>query len=203
LIDLFHAELETHSLALEKGLASVEGSPARDRVEPLARAAHSLRGAARIVGLDRAARLAQAMEELLSAVQNGTRRLCAADLDHLRTANDLFRRLAACSASEIQENLEARSSDIEELVKQLLSPPSEVAKPDATVETAAKPAAPVALDLFLLDLFRTELETHSRALEEGLVEAEARHDPAKLQGLMRRGAPGPRHGGRAFGGATW
>lgn len=185
LIDLFHAELETHSLALEKGLASVEGSPARDRVEPLARAAHSLRGAARIVGLDRAARLAQAMEELLSAVQNGTRRLCAADLDHLRTANDLFRRLAACSASEIQENLEARSSDIEELVKQLLSPPSEVAKPDATVETAAKPAAPVALDLFLLDLFRTELETHSRALEEGLVEAEARHDPAKLQGLMR------------------
>ena len=185
LIDLFHAELETHSLALEKGLASVEGSPARDRVEPLARAAHSLRGAARIVGLDRAARLAQAMEELLSAAQNGTRRLCAADLDHLRTANDLFRRLAACSASEIQENLEARSSDIEELVKRLLSPPSEVAKPDATVETAAKPAAPVAVDLFLLDLFRTELETHSRALEEGLVEAEARHDPAKLQGLMR------------------
>jgi two-component system sensor histidine kinase and response regulator WspE len=185
LIDLFQAELQTHSLALEKGLASVEGSPARDRVEPLARAAHSLRGAARIVGLDRAARLAQAMEELLSAAQNGTRRLCAADLDHLRTANDLFRRLAACSASEIQESLEARSSDIEELVKQLLSPPSEAAKLDATVETAAKPAAPVAVDLFLLELFRTELETHSRALEEGLVEAEARHDPSKLQGLMR------------------
>ena len=87
LLDLFRAELETHSLALEKGLASGETHQERDRLEPLARAAHSLKGAARIVGLDRAARLAQAMEELLTAAQNGTRLLSTADLDHLRAAN--------------------------------------------------------------------------------------------------------------------
>jgi two-component system sensor histidine kinase and response regulator WspE len=185
LLDLFRAELETHSRSLEKGLASVEASPARDRMEPLARAAHSLRGAARIVGLDRAARLAQAMEELLNAARNGTRQLSAADLDHLRAANDLFRRLVACSPSEIPGILEARSSDVEELVKRLLSLPSEVAKPDSPMGSAARPAAPVAVDLFLLDLFRTELETHSRVLEEGLVETEARQDPAKIQELMR------------------
>jgi two-component system sensor histidine kinase and response regulator WspE len=185
LLDLFRTELETHSLALEKGLAGVEASPARDRMELLARAAHSLRGAARIVGLDPAARLAQAMEELLNAAQNGTRQLSAADLDRLRAANDLFRRLAACRPSEIPGNLEARSNDIEELAKRLLSPPTEAAKAGSPRVTAARPAAPVAVDLFLLDLFRTELETHSRVLEEGLVETEARQDPAKIQELMR------------------
>jgi two-component system sensor histidine kinase and response regulator WspE len=185
LLDLFRAELETHSLALEKGLASGETHQERTRLEPLARAAHSLKGAARIVGLDRAARLAQAMEELLTAARNGARLLSAADLDHLQAATGFFRRLAPCPPSEIPGNLEARSSDIEELVTRLQSPPTEVAKPDAPVETAAKPAAPVAVDLFLMDLFRTELETHSRVLEEGLVAAEARQDPAKMQELMR------------------
>ena len=184
LLDLFHTELKTHSRALEEGLAGVEAPAARDRVESLARAAHSLRGGARIVGLDHAARLAQAMEELLTAAQNGTRLLSTTDLDHLRAANDFFCRLAACPPSEIPGNLEARSSDIEELAKRLLSP-SEVAKLDSPTETAASPAVPIAVDPFLLDLFRTELEIHSRVLEEGLVATEARQDPAKIQELMR------------------
>ncbi len=185
LLDLFHAELETHSLALEKGLASGETHQERSRLEPLTRAAHSLKGAARIVGLDQAARLAQDMEELLTAAQNGTRQLSTTDLDHLRAATDFLRRLAACPPSEIPANLEAHGRDLEELAKQLLSLPRELAKPGPPMEAAAKADVPVALDSFLLDLFRTELETHSRVLEEGLVEAEARQDPAKIQTLMR------------------
>ncbi len=185
LLDLFRAELETHSLALEKGLASGETHQERNRLEPLTRAAHSLKGAARIVGLDRAARLAQAMEELLTAAQNGTRLLSAADLDHLRAATDFFRRLAPCPPSEIPGNLEGLSSDIEELVKRLQSPPTEVGKAGPPLETAARADVPAGLDPFLLDLFRTELETHSRVLEEGLVKTEARQDPAKVQELMR------------------
>jgi two-component system sensor histidine kinase and response regulator WspE len=185
LLDLFHAELETHSLTLEKGLASGETHQERNRLEPLTRAAHSLRGAARIVGLDRAARLAQAMEDLLTAAQNGTRQLSTDDLDHLRAATHFFRGLAACPSSDIPQNLEARSRDLEELTKQLLSPPREIAKPGPPLETAARADVPAALDPFLLDLFRTELETHARVLEEGLVETEACRDPAKIQTLMR------------------
>jgi len=184
LLDLFHTELETHSLVLEEGLAGA-APPARDRVEPLARAAHSLRGGARIVNLDQAARLAQAMEELLTAAQNGTRRIGAADLDCLRAANDLFRRLAACPPAEIAGYLEAHSRDIEELIQRLLAPPSQDAKPAPRTETPSTPAVPVTADPFLLDLFRTELETHSRVLEEGLVETEAGQDPTKMQTLMR------------------
>jgi len=185
LLDQFHAELETHSLALEKGLESVETPLGRERLEPLTRAAHSLRGASRIVGLERAARLGQAMEELLSAVQNGARVPSKPDLEHLRAAIAVFRRLAACPPSEIPASLEAVSHDVEQLALQLLAPPAEEAKPGLPPRIAAKPAAPLAADPFLLDLFRTELETHARILEEGLVATEARQDPAKIQTLMR------------------
>ena len=73
MLDLFLKELESCSLALEKGLVSVE--KCEEQVKALVRAAHSLRGAARIVQLNGAAGLAQAMEEELTAVQHGARRL--------------------------------------------------------------------------------------------------------------------------------
>jgi two-component system sensor histidine kinase and response regulator WspE len=185
LLDLYHAELETHLLAFEKGLENVETSPGREHVESLARAAHSLRGASRIVGLDSAARLGQAMEELLTTVQKGVRPLGKPDLERLRAAISIFRKLAACSPSEIPANLEAVSNDVEQLTQQLLSPPAEEAETDLPPRTTPKSAAPVAVDPFMLDLFRTELETHARILEEGLVATEACQDPTRIQTLMR------------------
>lgn len=179
MLDLFRTELEKHSRALEKGLASVEG--VEERAPALARAAHSLRGAARIVGLGNAARLAQAMEEVLAATGAGARQLGTADVDHLRTSTGLFRQLAACPATEIPASLAARADETERLIAQLAAPP--VSSPSE--KPAVKAAVPAPVDTFLLELFRTELETHSRVLEEGLVEAEARHDPEKLNALMR------------------
>jgi two-component system sensor histidine kinase and response regulator WspE len=179
MLDLFRKELEKHSLVLEKELASVEG--VKERFPTLARAAHSLRGAARIVGLGDAARMAQAMEDVLAAAKTGARQLGAADVDHLRAVTAVFRQLAVCPSAEIPASLAARVDEIERLMGQLAAPP-EAPPPE---KPAAQAAAPAAVDTFLLDLFRTELETHSRVLEEGLVEAEARHDPEKLHALMR------------------
>jgi two-component system sensor histidine kinase and response regulator WspE len=179
MLDLFRTELEKHSLALEKGLASVEGI--KECSATLARAAHSLRGTARIVALGSAARLAQAMEEAFTAAGTGACQLGPADVDHLRAATALFRQLAACPPAEIPVSLEARADEVEKLAAQLAAPP----EPPPPQEPAVKAAAPATVDIFLLDLFRTELETHSRVLEEGLVEAEARHDPEKLHVLMR------------------
>lgn len=179
MLDLFRTELEKHSLALEKGLASAEG--VKERAPAMAHAAHSLRGAARIVGLGNAARLAQAMEEALTAAGAGARQVGAADVDHLRAATALFRHLAVCPPAEIPTNLDARADEAEKLAGQLAALPA----PPPPQKPAAKAADPAPVDTFLLDLFRTELETHSRVLEEGLVEAEARHDPEKLHALMR------------------
>ncbi len=170
MIELFRSELETHTHTLEQGLA---GDIAN--IEPLMRAAHSLKGAARIVGLAREADLAGAMEKVFNTGPVG-----GSVLKYLREANTLLRELAKCSAPEIAATLEARAPEIDRLTRALAEPPAE--------PEPAKPArAPVAaaVDPFLLDLFRTELETHSRVLEAGLVETETCQDPKKIEPLMR------------------
>ena len=53
LMELFRMEAESHTATLSAGLVSLEGtSAAPEVIDPLMRAAHSLKGAARIVGLD-------------------------------------------------------------------------------------------------------------------------------------------------------
>jgi two-component system sensor histidine kinase and response regulator WspE len=72
LLELFRMEAESHTATLSTGLVALEGASATSAViEPLMRAAHSLKGAARIVGLDAAVRVAHAMEDAFVAAQKG------------------------------------------------------------------------------------------------------------------------------------
>ena len=72
MMELFRMEAESHTATLSAGLVSLEGtSAAPEVIEPLMRAAHSLKGAARIVGLDAAVRVAHAMEDCFVAAQKG------------------------------------------------------------------------------------------------------------------------------------
>jgi two-component system, chemotaxis family, sensor histidine kinase and response regulator WspE len=174
MLDLFHAELETHSLAIEKGLLGDGACRDPKLVESLMRAAHSLRGAARIVGLAHAATLAGAMEKVLDAGP-----IAAGVLERLREANALWRELAKCVSAEIPNALDIRVGDIERLSNQLTSSGAGPEPP------RSEPAAPAPVDPFLLDLFHAELEAHSRVLETGLVETEACQDPKKIEPLMR------------------
>ncbi len=183
MLDLFRSELESHSRALEEGLVSVEAC--EKSVRSLVRAAHSLRGAARLVQLDGAARLAQATEEVLLAVQGGALSLSASTLDALRAANNFFRQLAQGSASEIPANVAARGVELEEIIRRLALLPLQRTAPHSQVKPPPGPPPSVAVDLSLLELFRTELENHSRLLEEGLVVVEARRDPEMIKSLMR------------------
>jgi two-component system sensor histidine kinase and response regulator WspE len=183
MLDLFHRELESHTLALEKGL--VDFKTCEEHVTMLVRAAHSIRGAAHLVRLDGAERLAQAMEGALTSAQKGTHRFSASAFDSLRAAYDLFRQLVQCSPAEIPASLEARRRDVEDIIKRLALPPAQRAEPRPPVESHPGSAPSMAVDLSLLELFRTELENHSRVLEEGLVETEARREPEMIKSLMR------------------
>ena len=70
MLDLFKAETETQQAVLNTGLLALEKGATPEQLESLMRAAHSLKGAARIVGLDVAVRVAHAMEDAFVAVQN-------------------------------------------------------------------------------------------------------------------------------------
>ena len=89
LLELFRAEAEGHLATLTEGLLALEGRGGdAATVEPLMRAAHSLKGAARIVGLTDAGRLAHAMEDVFVAAQNGAIRLRSDQIDALLSAVD-------------------------------------------------------------------------------------------------------------------
>src|SRR5690606_29063154 len=62
LIELFRMEAEGQLAVLTEGLLALERGDT-SQLEALMRAAHSLKGAARIVGLDTAVRVAHAMED--------------------------------------------------------------------------------------------------------------------------------------------
>ena len=89
LLDLFRVEAETQLAALAQGVVELEGDLANPkRIEPVMRAAHSLKGAARIIGLDLMVQLTHTMEDALVAAQKGRLALNAEGIDALLRAGD-------------------------------------------------------------------------------------------------------------------
>jgi len=101
LLELFREEVRSHATALNSGLLELEREPANpQRIEPLMRAAHSLKGAARIVGLDPAVQLAHELEDAFVAAQNGRVRLSSEDIDLLLRGADLLSELGESDLGE-------------------------------------------------------------------------------------------------------
>jgi chemotaxis protein histidine kinase CheA len=95
MMELFRAELDTHLPVLGEGLLALEKDPNQPRLlEALMRAAHSIKGAARIVGVDPAVRIAHVMEDCLVAAQKGEISLQADAIDSLLRGFDFLNRLA-------------------------------------------------------------------------------------------------------------
>jgi two-component system sensor histidine kinase and response regulator WspE len=146
LLDLFRIELENYSKLLEAGLVEVEHDQTPGRIEPLMRAAHSIKGAARLVGLDAVVILAHAMEDVLSAAQHGTHRLSSDHIDMLLKGNDVFVRMAAVDVTAIPQWLETESESLKTLGSAIVAimTGEPVAAPVMPVPPPEKPASPPA-----------------------------------------------------------
>jgi two-component system sensor histidine kinase and response regulator WspE len=98
LIDLFRSEVETHAEVLSAALLALERSPGdTSRIDEMMRAAHSIKGASRIVGVDPAARVAHFMEDCFVAAQKGAIRLSSGDVDVLLRGVDLLEKISAAT----------------------------------------------------------------------------------------------------------
>src|SRR3954471_6272686 len=94
LFEMFREEARTHAATLAQGLVVLEGGGRAQQIEPLMRAAHSIKGAARIVNAEQAVPLAHTMEDALVAAQQGKVTLLAEDIDLLLRGADLLAALA-------------------------------------------------------------------------------------------------------------
>jgi two-component system sensor histidine kinase and response regulator WspE len=94
LFALFREEAGTQTRVLSDGLLALEHAPADAmQLEACMRAAHSLKGAARIVGLQDGVGIAHLMEECFVAAQRGELTLCAEHIDALLGGVDLLLRV--------------------------------------------------------------------------------------------------------------
>src|SRR4029079_3603301 len=100
MLEIFRAEVETHVEALTAGLLALERDPADvSHLDEMMRGAHSIKGAARIVGIDVAVRLAHAMEDTFVAAQNGKLTFQSDAVDILLRGVDLLNRIANATGS--------------------------------------------------------------------------------------------------------
>ena len=94
MLDLFRTEAETQAATLNEGLLALENGASAEVLESLMRAAHSMKGAARMVDVEPAVRVAHAMEDAFVAAQKGELVLEAAHIDELLRATDLLSGIA-------------------------------------------------------------------------------------------------------------
>ena len=95
MLELFKLEAESQTAVLSEGVLAIEeASRSAESIEPLMRAAHSLKGAARIVGLEPAVQVAHALEDCFVAAGKGTMTLRADHVDLLLSAVDFLSSIA-------------------------------------------------------------------------------------------------------------
>lgn len=144
MLELFKLEAESHCAALTDGLLALEKNPADPSVvEPLMRAAHSVKGAARIVGLDVVVTLAHVMEECFLAAKSGRETLTAARVDQLLRGVDVLSEIRAISESELAAWTASQAGRIDALVSELKAPAPAITPtptPTPTPNPAPSPA---------------------------------------------------------------
>jgi two-component system sensor histidine kinase and response regulator WspE len=101
LIDLFREEARTQAQILSDGLLALERAPCDPvTLEACMRAAHSLKGAARIVGVPDGVSLAHVMEDCFVGAQQGRASVDAGMIDVLLGGVDLILRIGQGSGDE-------------------------------------------------------------------------------------------------------
>lgn len=158
MLDLFRIETETQTQVLTAGLLALERAPtAANQLEICMRAAHSLKGAARIVDRSAAVSVAHAMEDRFVAAQEGREPLTRPAIDQLLRGVDLLARIARASNEEAAQWTSGKAVEIESFVAGLAASEAVECGTESVVARASaeppqsslavatpKPAAPTA-----------------------------------------------------------
>ncbi|WLH53168.1 hybrid sensor histidine kinase/response regulator [Pseudomonas tolaasii] len=139
LLELFSLEADAQTQVLSAGLLALERNPTQaDQLEACMRAAHSLKGAARIVGVDAGVSVSHVMEDCLVSAQEGRLYLQPEHIDALLQGTDLLMRIATPGNDVSPADIEGYVALMERLLDPSLAPVQPVAPPPEP-EPAAVP----------------------------------------------------------------
>ncbi|CAN7363879.1 hybrid sensor histidine kinase/response regulator [Pseudomonas brassicacearum subsp. neoaurantiaca] len=143
LLELFSLEAEAQVQVLSAGLLALERDPTQaDYLESCMRAAHSLKGAARIVGVDAGVSVAHVMEDCLVSAQERRLVLGAEHIDALLQGTDLLTRIATPGNSVGAPDIDAYVA----LMGRLLDPNAPQA-PAVVLPSVETPVEPLRIEL--------------------------------------------------------
>ncbi|HEX8602856.1 MAG TPA: hybrid sensor histidine kinase/response regulator [Pseudoduganella sp.] len=146
MLELFRMEAESQTQALTDGLLSVERHADPAALEAMMRAAHSIKGAAAIVGLDIIVQLSHGMEDAFIAAQHGLLKLTPNRVDVLLAGVDLIVQCSHLQESGLQGWLGANADTIRgtmDAIRSIAFLPEPVAMAPAPTFAPAPAAAPV------------------------------------------------------------
>ncbi|MGK7879240.1 MAG: response regulator [Crocosphaera sp.] len=160
MLDLFSLEVETqgevlndHLLTLENQLQdSSDAQGSISLLEALMRASHSIKGAARIVQIEPAVKIAHVMEDCFMAAMEGKIALTPNNIDFLLQGVDFLQSVGKVEQDEFNTWLseqEANAEKIVEAIASILNPP----QTDTTQETEDDDDTLSEFDLSLDDIF--------------------------------------------------
>lgn len=144
LVELFRAESDTHIPVLSQGLLSMEKGQADEQsIASMMRAAHSIKGAARIVGIEAAVRVSHIMEDCFTSAKVDSSILSSDSVDVLLQGVDALQRICA-----LQPEADMTEAWLASILEQLTSVKDGRASKSSTRQPMAPPpfasAVPVA-----------------------------------------------------------
>lgn len=177
MMDLFRLEAEAQVTVLNDGLLALEGNThSGQALETLMRAAHSIKGSARIVALDAVVNLAHVMEDCFVAAQNKTIVLTSDHVDVLLQGVDLLQGISQVSDADLPHWLAQKQSEFAQtrsLIATILDP---------TTSSILVPVAPTAPALPLVAVpTDSESITLSSQLDTTATIAAAPARPEKIE----------------------
>ena len=149
LLELFSLEADAQTQVLSAGLLALERNPTQaDQLEACMRAAHSLKGAARIVGVDAGVSVSHVMEDCLVSAQEGRLYLQPEHIDALLQGTDLLMRIATPGNDVGPADIEGyvalmeRLLDPSQLTAKVAPPPAPPAPPAPAPEPLVEALPP-------------------------------------------------------------
>lgn len=202
MMDLYRSEVEQQAAALNDAFLVLEKDPAAGApLEASMRAAHSIKGAAKLLDIQIVVKLAHVMEDCLVAAQQGRLILSSDAIDVLLKGMDMIGQISVFDAGP-EEWLKLNQDHFSSLLVSLetiqasksAAARAESNKSAEMVKDVSAQVAPVSqaspemnvADMSMFELFRVESDQQGKVLNEGLLELEQDpRSPERLEPLMR------------------